>query len=544
MSLSGSGPAAGRVRFERRGRPRGAGVLAAGVLVSMIAGPGPVGAAEPPQLQVKIDAPQLVGGMRFDAAAGRVTVTLDVGGEGTVDHTWVVPDDFPWGGGWWDAGTFELWAPFQGPDAVTMAPGDVVTATAGTTSRQHTIIDLELTAIDEPTATVTGTAPPGSDIGVFANAYEDAGGTPVRWPRVDGSGNWKAVFSDPPDTGSGEYGQIASFQAGDAIGVLAFDEDGDNTGLDHGDHLPDGAARLAGPGRFETAIGISNDSYPEPGSADAVVLARADVFADALAGTPLAVDRNAPLLITPSDQLLDAIADEIDRVLGRDSARSVYLLGGSAALQPAVEDAVRALGYRVRRLQGPDRFATAVVIADELGSVPAALITTGLDFPDALAAGPAAAVARGAILLSAGDEPTGATDGWLAAHPAVDLHAVGGPAARAYPNATPLVGTSRIQTAVAVAERFFDQPPAVGIARSDQFPDAMTGGAHIAALTHLARAAGPMLLTPSTDLHDDVAAYLCLRTDTVRSVFIYGGELAITPDVAQDATDRANGTGC
>ena len=93
--------------------------------------------------------------------------------------------------------------------------------------------------------------------------------------------------------------------------------------------------RLSGPDRFATAIAVSRDSFPEDDSAAAVVLARGDDpngFADALAGGPLAVDRDGPLLITNPDQLFDAVAAEIDRVL--PDGATVYLLGGTGGAVP------------------------------------------------------------------------------------------------------------------------------------------------------------------------------------------------------------------
>ena len=57
------------------------------------------------------------------------------------------------------------------------------------------------------------------------------------------------------------------------------------------------------------------------------------------------------------------------------------------------------------------------------------------------------------------------------------LWAVGGPAVGAYPAVTPVAGPSRDATAVAVAETFYDEPGALGFARLDDFPDALTGGA-------------------------------------------------------------------
>src|SRR5579862_4686221 len=58
--------------------------------------------------------------------------------------------------------------------------------------------------------------------------------------------------------------------------------------------------RVAGANRDLTAVASSQASFPTAGSAKAVVLASDGAFADALAGTPLAVQKGGPLLLTPS----------------------------------------------------------------------------------------------------------------------------------------------------------------------------------------------------------------------------------------------------
>jgi hypothetical protein len=55
--------------------------------------------------------------------------------------------------------------------------------------------------------------------------------------------------------------------------------------------------RVAGAERIATSIAISTADF-EAAEAGAVVLTRADAFPDALAGTPLAVQEDAPLLLT------------------------------------------------------------------------------------------------------------------------------------------------------------------------------------------------------------------------------------------------------
>ncbi|MER3418748.1 MAG: hypothetical protein C4343_06595 [Chloroflexota bacterium] len=60
----------------------------------------------------------------------------------------------------------------------------------------------------------------------------------------------------------------------------------------------------------------------------------------------------------------------------------------------------------VTRLAGSDRYATAVEISKAMfpnGNVPVVTIATGLDFPDALAGAPAAALGGGPLLLVAPD---------------------------------------------------------------------------------------------------------------------------------------------
>lgn len=121
------------------------------------------------------------------------------------------------------------------------------------------------------------------------------------------------------------------------------------------------------------------------------------------------------------------------------------------------------------------------MIADALGARDRVLLATGERFPDALTAG-AAASDEGVVLLTPRERPHPGIDAYLADAPKASAHAVGGPAARAYPEAEALAGVDRVETAVRVAERFRPSPSHVGLARADDFADAVTGEAHIAEL--------------------------------------------------------------
>ncbi|MDO8886205.1 cell wall-binding repeat-containing protein, partial [Candidatus Oleimmundimicrobium sp.] len=100
--------------------------------------------------------------------------------------------------------------------------------------------------------------------------------------------------------------------------------------------------RLSGATRVETAVAVSVKKYAATAAADNVVLARKDMFPDALAGGVLADAKIAPILLTSSTSLDGAAKDEINRSLN-GAAGTVYILGGTGAISADVENAVKAL---------------------------------------------------------------------------------------------------------------------------------------------------------------------------------------------------------
>lgn len=291
--------------------------------------------------------------------------------------------------------------------------------------------------------------------------------------------------------------------------------------------------RLEGATRIETAVAISQDAFPDDGSADTVVVARADIPFDALAATPLSPLTNGPLLLTYGDTLHPSTLVEIQRVLA--DGGELIMLGGIDALSADVEDDLSELGD-VTRLAGPTRVETALDVAEFIGDPEAILIAGSENFPDALTGGAAAAAADGLVLLSPEATPHPAVVAYLAERPDTPVYGIGGPAARAFPDAEGLVGSGREATARLVAETFFDDPTVIGLARGEEFADALTGGAHAALY------AGPVLLTPSDLFHPEVQAYVC--GTGLADGFVYGGELAISDDVAGSFGDALTGDSC
>jgi putative cell wall-binding protein len=148
---------------------------------------------------------------------------------------------------------------------------------------------------------------------------------------------------------------------------------------------------------------------------------------DALAAVPHAARAGGPILLTFPDSLPGITETELTRLKpGR-----IVVVGGPGAVSPAVATALDAYdtGGGVTRIGGADRYETAAAMsaAHFSGTAPYAYVATGQNFPDALAAGPAAAL-RGAptILVRAGSIPAAAATELERLNP-THIYVVGGP---------------------------------------------------------------------------------------------------------------------
>jgi putative cell wall-binding protein len=279
--------------------------------------------------------------------------------------------------------------------------------------------------------------------------------------------------------------------------------------------------RVAGADRIGTAVAVSQLNFPS-GGAGAVILARSDDFPDALVAAPLAVTARAPLLFVQGASLPIVTRNEITRVLG--TRGTVYLIGSTAAIPTSIETTLQSAGYTTLRIGGADRYATAAAVANVLGNPSTVFLATGINFPDALSAGPAAAHLGGVVLLTDGSSLPAVTRSYLNAHPGT-VYAVGGPAAAADGAASRIVGTDRMSTAASVASSFFTAPVSVGVASGATFADAMSGGAY------LARLGGPILLTYPTSVPASTSNYLTAVRSDLASSSLFGGTAAISISV-------------
>lgn len=284
--------------------------------------------------------------------------------------------------------------------------------------------------------------------------------------------------------------------------------------------------RLAGADRVATAADIARNGR-EPNAAPAAVIARSDQFADALAGAPLAVALEGPLLLTTSDELAPAAADALRDLLAPNAR--VTLLGGKVALDDAVVTAIEALGFRTRRIAGDSRYDTAGLIADELPDSDAAIVVSGVSFPDALAVAAPAAVAGTPILLTDPSELSGPTAERVGGK---SVTIIGGPSAvsadvqAALDDQADTVrrigGETRYDTAANVVRAYLSDEPGttIAVASGQNFADALAGAVDAATSGAPLVLSHPTLPTPATtSLIADLAP---------TNLRVYGGTVAVS----------------
>jgi putative cell wall-binding protein len=306
-----------------------------------------------------------------------------------------------------------------------------------------------------------------------------------------------------------------------------------------------GVARLGGKDRYDTANRLSREDFPTDGEAAAVLLARSDAFADALAAASVAVLEEAPVLLTSTTELPAAVTEEIVRALG--DTGTVYLLGGEAAISPTVAATLGQLGYDVVRLAGKDRVATSLQLAQVLldagVEVDEVVLASSTNFPDALAGAAYAGSAQVPVLLTGPTSLDPRVRDLLASLGSdVEVHVAGGTAAVSDEVAAEVVrlgakverlsGKDRFSTAVEIAEALFPAPTAVALATGGNFPDALAGAAAAG------RRDAPVLLV-GKELPDSVRDYLKAHADTIEAVYVLGGEGVVPAGVLTEAKQAA-----
>ncbi len=248
--------------------------------------------------------------------------------------------------------------------------------------------------------------------------------------------------------------------------------------------------RLGGRDRIATAIAASSWGWQE--GSEGAVLASSASFADAVVAGPLSAQSGMPLLLNGATTLDSRVLTELKRLMKDPADRFVAIVGGTGVMGSGVEKALRANGFTVQRISGADRFATSVAVARELDAgwqgmpVPrsSAFLADGMNFPDALSAGPAASVFFAPVLLTKGKTVPASVASYVNGRTAIkNVYGIGGNAAAASRSFTTksgryqVFGQDRYETSTKVAQTFFPGGSYVGYASGQSFPDALAGGA-------------------------------------------------------------------
>lgn len=345
--------------------------------------------------------------------------------------------------------------------------------------------------------------------------------------------------------------------------------------------------RFASKNRVLTALFAAENTS---GWGNVAILASSKDYSDALAAAPLAEILHAPILLANEDGSLDP---QVKAYLAANFDGVVIASGPGVipeSTKNELNDALAAIGgnwyagVNTVRVAGVNRYETAGALAiaslfwsqEDYTSGVNFLLADGRNFPDALAAGPAAsATSNGVVLLTAGaDGVPSFTAAFLAGSPVsfspatlawlpsqlpggivIDWNNLGsfnhqsitvvGGAAKAAAEAgvlgnitepveydDALVGADRYETAVKVATKYFG-PGATyyTIASGRQFPDAVVAGGWAA------NANGPLLLTQDAALTNTTKAYLVDAADNGDRFVVFGGTGSVSPAVSQELFD-------
>lgn len=141
--------------------------------------------------------------------------------------------------------------------------------------------------------------------------------------------------------------------------------------------------RLAGNDRYLTNILVLDEAGVE---GEDLLVASGTGFADALSASAA----KKPIFLVGqslNESQLKYLNSHATSLSGR-----YYIIGGIGAVAPTIDGVLGNYGT-VKRLEGSNRFATSIAVADEFfpGDVDTVVIANGMNFPDGLSGGPIAA---------------------------------------------------------------------------------------------------------------------------------------------------------
>lgn len=299
--------------------------------------------------------------------------------------------------------------------------------------------------------------------------------------------------------------------------------------------------RLSGPTRYETAVAISKEGWPN--GSKTIILTRGDLFPDALAGAPLAYKYSAPIILVKPQLLEPAIAEEIKRL----KVKEVIILGLQAAVSSNVitqlQNQCGISNSNIHRIGGETRYETAALISSNLEPPQnhTAIIAYGENYPDALSAASLASYLKMPILLVTIDTLPIVTQEQLRTKLINQTIIVGdntvvpdGIASwlknNGYPS-TRLAGATRYETCRSIIDYSIGQgisPQITTVAYGENFPDALSLG------PFAAKNKSTILLVRKNSIPEKIKEFISSHKDSVFKVYLAGGTAAISDAVQNE----------
>ena len=161
--------------------------------------------------------------------------------------------------------------------------------------------------------------------------------------------------------------------------------------------------KLTGTTYYATAKKAAEALVKKTKAPESVFITTDKGYADALTISPIAAIKNAPIIYVDPKAALDSNTKTYLAGI-KSSVKNVYIVGGVNAVSKDVEKAVLAtLGKTsAKRYAGDDRYDTCIKINNAFASVftgKSVCITTGQNFPDALAGGVYAALKKSPLMM-------------------------------------------------------------------------------------------------------------------------------------------------
>ena len=277
--------------------------------------------------------------------------------------------------------------------------------------------------------------------------------------------------------------------------------------------------RVSGADRINTAVEVSKKYYK---SAETVIIANYEKFADSLSASALSKALKAPILLVKKDQLDSVVAQEIKRL----GAKNVVVIGGEQSVDKAKNSLSK---YNLQTIAGSDRYETSAKIAQEIikrTGTTQAVIASGETFADALTVAPLANKNNMPILLVQPNNIPKATQEVLKQINKVII--VGGEKTiskeveNKLPNATRIAGANRYETAKKIYEYGFKDRSEVNIANGTNFADSLVIGSIDC----------PILLAESNEVPESTKQ--AIKDSKFEKVNVFGGENSIDESVVKE----------